>query len=174
MKAKKKELSINRWTRSADKEQYWRMHLQAWAASGLSIRAYCQENGVVETSLYAWRRELGIREREQTKENAGECAEKTTVKDRRGRAIPRRFREDLPVIMEGEDAQQNKTSPFMRLNLVEDSPKPKQEETKNVVSEATSIGITITTPAGYSISLTQASDIDRLKSILEKLEDGTC
>ena len=172
MKARKKELSLNRWTRSSDKEQYWRMHLQAWAASGLSIRAYCQENGVVETSFYAWRRELGIRDREQLGTGSVDPGvEAGTVKDRRGRSIPKRFREDLPIVKEGE--QTESLAPFVRLNLVEDGSACKEARTLDRFSDGI-LGITLTTPGGYAISLTRISDIEQLKVVLEKLEERTC
>ncbi len=44
--------------RNADKEQYWRQVLQAWQDSGLSVRAFCAQQGVNEPSFYCWRRNL--------------------------------------------------------------------------------------------------------------------
>ena len=44
--------------RSESKERYWRGQVAGWEASGLSIRAYCQQQRLNEPCFYAWRREL--------------------------------------------------------------------------------------------------------------------
>ena len=41
-----------------DVERAWRERISAWAASGLTARAYCRDHGVSEPSFYAWRRKL--------------------------------------------------------------------------------------------------------------------
>lgn len=47
--------------RSGEREVYWREQVQRHAASGLSVRQFCQENGLSEPSFYAWRRTLAER-----------------------------------------------------------------------------------------------------------------
>lgn len=49
--------------RDAGKEAYWRDVLTRQAASGLSVRAFCGQEQVKESALYAWRRTLLERER---------------------------------------------------------------------------------------------------------------
>jgi transposase-like protein len=44
--------------RDAGKEAYWRDVLAKQAASGLSVRAFCGQEQVKESALYAWRRTL--------------------------------------------------------------------------------------------------------------------
>src|SRR5437868_2754356 len=41
-----------------DKERYWRRLVREWERSGLTVRAFCEEQGVSEPSFYAWRRTL--------------------------------------------------------------------------------------------------------------------
>ncbi len=48
--------------RDAGKEQFWRGVLKRQAASGLSVRAFCQRERLTESSFYAWRRTLAERD----------------------------------------------------------------------------------------------------------------
>jgi hypothetical protein len=64
MRKVRRKSEQSRWTRDRDKEAYWRAQMGLWEKSGLSVRAYCKEQGVIETSFYAWRRELIVRARE--------------------------------------------------------------------------------------------------------------
>jgi transposase len=50
--------------RDKRKEQLWRRWIRKWRASGLTVRAYCEECGLSEASFYAWRRELERRRAE--------------------------------------------------------------------------------------------------------------
>lgn len=43
---------------SAEKESYWRWHVDMQAAGDLSVRAYCGEHGLSEPTFYAWRRKI--------------------------------------------------------------------------------------------------------------------
>lgn len=42
-------------------EQYWRAHLQAIVAQGVSVAAYARREGIAQSSLWYWRRRLGVR-----------------------------------------------------------------------------------------------------------------
>ena len=42
------------------RETYWRSVFQEHADSGLSIRRFCQTNGISEGSFFAWRKKLAI------------------------------------------------------------------------------------------------------------------
>ena len=42
--------------RSVEKEAFWRLVLEEFRASGLSIRAFCRREGLSEPSFFAWRR----------------------------------------------------------------------------------------------------------------------
>jgi hypothetical protein len=50
--------------RNGEKEQFWRAALREAEASGKSVRAFCAEKGLKENLLYAWRRELKLRDAE--------------------------------------------------------------------------------------------------------------
>ena len=41
-----------------DHEQFWRMAIETWQASGLSVRQFCTNEGLSEPSFYAWRKKL--------------------------------------------------------------------------------------------------------------------
>ena len=42
----------------------WRERLARWLASGLSVRAFCAQQGVAEASFYYWKRALRLRDAE--------------------------------------------------------------------------------------------------------------
>ena len=48
--------------RRTSKERFWRRMIRQWRGSGLSVRAFCDEQGLSEPSLYAWRRTLAERD----------------------------------------------------------------------------------------------------------------
>jgi transposase len=52
--------------RDSAKERSWRLHFARWRSSGLSVRAYCQAQGLSEPSFYAWRRLLSERPSDAT------------------------------------------------------------------------------------------------------------
>jgi transposase-like protein len=41
-----------------DRERYWHGLLQTWRQSGLTVRAFCEQQDVSEPSFYTWRRAL--------------------------------------------------------------------------------------------------------------------
>ena len=47
-----------------DRAAFWREHLAAHEASGLSVRVYCREHGLGEASFYQWRRRFQCEEAE--------------------------------------------------------------------------------------------------------------
>jgi len=48
--------------RSNNKERFWRRMVRRCRSSGLSVRAFCEEQGLSEPSFYAWRRTLAERD----------------------------------------------------------------------------------------------------------------
>ena len=48
--------------RDPRKERFWRRMLRQWRRSGLSVRAFCAQQGLSEPSFYAWRRTLADRD----------------------------------------------------------------------------------------------------------------
>ena len=47
--------------RSTEKEEFWRLALREYQQSGLTIRAFCQKEGLSEPCFYAWRKKIEIR-----------------------------------------------------------------------------------------------------------------
>jgi len=52
--------------RTAEKEAFWRLAVEEHRRSGLSVRAFCEREGLSSASLYAWRRELRQRDAERS------------------------------------------------------------------------------------------------------------
>jgi len=48
--------------RDLSKEQFWRRMLRLQQRSGLSVRAFCRQQGLSQPSFYAWRRTIAQRE----------------------------------------------------------------------------------------------------------------
>lgn len=48
--------------RSSSKERFWRRMVRRCNRSGLSVRAFCEEQGLSQPSFYAWRRTLAARD----------------------------------------------------------------------------------------------------------------
>jgi len=59
--------------RDQGKERFWRRMQRQWQRSGLSVRAFCAEHGLVESLFYAWRRILAQRDRESARVSAARC-----------------------------------------------------------------------------------------------------
>lgn len=51
--------------RSAEKESFWRWHVDMQSVSELTVRGYCRRHRLSEPSFHAWRRELRKRDAEQ-------------------------------------------------------------------------------------------------------------
>ena len=41
-----------------DQEQFWRMAIETWQTSELSIRQFCKDEGLSEPQFYQWRKKL--------------------------------------------------------------------------------------------------------------------
>lgn len=53
---------MERGQRDPELERQWRERVARWATSGLSVRAFCLQHGLIETSFYYWKRELRARD----------------------------------------------------------------------------------------------------------------
>ena len=49
----KKQKSLNE-----DRRQFWRMVIETWQSSGLSVSKFCKAEGLSEGSFYNWRKKL--------------------------------------------------------------------------------------------------------------------
>jgi transposase len=94
--------------RDAEKERSWRRALQDWRRSGLSVREFCDWQALSEASFYAWRRELGKRDREAASRRENDSR-------RNGRAVNApRF---LPVHVVAETAPDSEAPGCLELQL---------------------------------------------------------
>lgn len=164
MRKARRQSPQNRWKRDIDKESYWKKQLELWQNSGLSVRAFCKEHGIVETSFYAWRRELIIRARE-TGEVDDAIETPNAVKDSRGRTIRVCFRKSDQAPLK-EVLHQEVANPFVPLSVV-----PKLNVEDKAITSLTS-GLTISTPSGYRISFSDSKDLVLLKHALDVLEEN--
>jgi len=48
--------------RSVEKEEFWRLVLEEQSESGLTIKVYCEQQGVSAPSFYAWKRQIKLRD----------------------------------------------------------------------------------------------------------------
>jgi hypothetical protein len=51
-------------SRSLEKDQFWRGHLDGQSTSGVSMRAYCRLNGLLDSSFRFWKRKIAERDGE--------------------------------------------------------------------------------------------------------------
>jgi hypothetical protein len=84
---------------SADKDSYWRWHVDMQAAGGVSIRAYCGQHGLSEPTFYAWRRKIHERDSGHDLlpvsrlQNLSQCSASTATiqaEETEGRGTPRK------------------------------------------------------------------------------------
>jgi transposase len=57
-----------------DQEQFWRMAIETWQSSGLSVRQFCTDEGLSEPSFYSWRKKLSGASVEDDQGNAKQSA----------------------------------------------------------------------------------------------------
>jgi len=57
-----------------DQEQFWRMAIETWQASGLSVRQFCISEGLSEQSFYTWRKKLTGGDTEQNSQDKPEAS----------------------------------------------------------------------------------------------------
>ena len=41
-----------------DQEQFWKMAIETWQSSGLSVRQFCKQEGLATSAFYVWRKKL--------------------------------------------------------------------------------------------------------------------
>jgi hypothetical protein len=57
-----------------DQQQFWRMAIETWQASGLSIRQFCKQEGLPEPAFYSWRKKLAGDDSEQDNQDKAESS----------------------------------------------------------------------------------------------------
>ncbi|MBX9769840.1 MAG: transposase [Candidatus Obscuribacterales bacterium] len=156
---------FGRWERASVKEDFWRTKIAQWQVSGLTVRAFARSNNISENSFYAWRRELQIRDREASTplvcaEPGATQAVETRVSDSKGRLVPLRFREQVPLVSAG--------NPFVSLSIKESSDS-KAADTAGITGQ-----IQLQLPGRAVISITPDADLTLLARLLTTLELTQC
>ena len=125
------------WQREVEKEKFWRKTLAEWKDSGLTIRAFAQKRGLSEPSVYSWRRELLIRDREAAVANAQTFDESQPARahDSRGRFLPVRF-------LEHKKENRVKSKEVQAPNLVFNDPESRRHFWETKVRDFSQSGLT--------------------------------
>ena len=55
-----------------DQQQFWQMVLETFKSSELSIRQFCQQEGLTESAFYSWRKKLAASD-ESTDDEQEDC-----------------------------------------------------------------------------------------------------
>ena len=56
-----------------DQRQFWQMAVETFKSSGLSVRQFCEKEGLSEASFYSWRKKLTAdKKNENTKAESGQ------------------------------------------------------------------------------------------------------
>jgi hypothetical protein len=161
----------SQWERELEKESFWRKKIAAWSNSGQTIRSFARSHGISEHLFYAWRRELGIRDRESKASAAASGTQPDPgnstgrVADARGRLVPLKFK-DTKI---GGDRK----GPFVPLTLLTDAGATvEQLPAANLPVEqlAAAPGIELSLPGRSVIHVTKDTDLLLLAQILAALE----
>jgi transposase-like protein len=175
MKKPRRKSPQDRWTRDTEKENYWKAQLTLWQQSGLSVRAFCKEHGIVETSFYAWRRELIIRAREDDEslfKTPAAIETPNTVKDGRGRIIPVRFKQSDASCLSKTLEQDPAENPFVPLTIV--TPQKCRDEPSIGTSVDVKPSLIVTTPSGFQMTLSPETNLDLFKKAVAILQEMKC
>src|SRR4051794_19323520 len=60
------EVSMAAKQRDPARERFWRDVMAAWQSSGITVREYCRQHRLTETTFHYWRRELRLRDAKAT------------------------------------------------------------------------------------------------------------
>ena len=138
--------------RDGAKESRWREVLGKFAASGLSVRAFCAQVRVSEPSFYAWRRELALRDREQlassTRSPSRSSPRRSSTKSTRVTSAARRRSPSAPM-------------PFVPVLLTAES----------TASNASCIEVTL--PSGVLVRVPSGCDPATLQIVLAALRGNS-
>ena len=55
-----------------DQQQFWKMVIETWQSSGLSVRQFCKKESLSEPSFYSWRKKLTGADSQQDNQHESE------------------------------------------------------------------------------------------------------
>jgi len=56
---------------SSEKEDFWRLAVDEWRSCGLSVKAFCEREGLAQPSFYAWRKKIQRQDGDREKLRSG-------------------------------------------------------------------------------------------------------
>ncbi len=83
--------------KSVDRGLYWRSVFERYAESGLSVRRFCQENGISQSTFFAWRKKVG---KEPSMADGGRVGASSRSLDGKSQARPSFVAVKLPIASE--------------------------------------------------------------------------
>ena len=141
--------------RSVGRSSYWRSVFEQHAESGLSIRRFCQEDGISQSTFYAWRKKL-------SKESLASSGQAGTSKRMSGGKSPMKPSVGIKAVSRGsqrDDPQaSNSTTSFVAVKF------PAASEL------AESEPIEVVHPLGYVVRVGSGANLDCLARIFQILD----
>ncbi len=138
---------------SSEKQEFWRFVVSEQAASGLSIRVFCQQEGISEPSFYQWRKKFGPMANSVMSESDPVRSRETVA---RGGSLP----DFLPVKVVPSTPNGKSRPQNYRLDDRSDSVSPPS-------------ALQIVTPCGFTINVLQASTTELISKTLAAFEKLT-
>ncbi len=142
--------------KSVGRGSYWRSVFEQHADSGLSIRRFCQENGISQSTFFAWRKKL-------SKEPSLASSDRTgTSKRSRGDKSPQKqptgVKDASPSPRRDDPQAPNSGTSFVAVKLP-------------VASELAEIEpIEVVHPLGYVVRVASGANLDCLARIFQILD----
>jgi crotonobetainyl-CoA:carnitine CoA-transferase CaiB-like acyl-CoA transferase len=139
--------------RSAEKESFWRWHVDMQAASELTVRGYCRRHRLSEPSFYAWRRELLKRDEHASAEDAHQDAQSGMVRRKsasRSRSAP------VPCSQMSTVSEVARSAGLIAVDVISDV----------IHSENAAQMLEIECPGGVVIRLRESADADVVRRVI--------
>lgn len=146
------------WTRDRGLERSWRRRVRMQRTSGLSIRAFCEAEGVPESAFYFWRGELQRRAAESSGRRGGRGTGTGASAD-----AARRF---VPVVV---TAGVSTVAPA-RESPVLHTPSPVGEPAPPATDRGPPV-LELVHPGGVVVRVAAGSDPTALRSVLAVLDE---
>jgi hypothetical protein len=140
--------------KSVGRGLHWRSVFERYADSGLSIRRFCQENGISQSTFYAWRKKLS---KEPSLASSDRARTSKRMSGGKSHAKPPAGVNDVsPASGQDDQRAPNPGTSFVVVKLP-------------VASEP----IEVVHPLGYVVRVTSGANLDCLSRIFQILDQHT-
>ena len=137
--------------RNVDRRSYWQSVFQKYADSSLSIRQFCRENGISQSTFFAWRKKLNkepsLANNGRVRTSQGRHSGKSRVKQ------PAGVNNMSPAARQADQPTANPGLSFVAVKL------PAESEPVEVVH-----------PLGYVLRIPSRANLDCLAQIFQILD----